>query len=131
MNRSILCVDAASKPALTYNAFYVGISRVEAANNLRVMRLHADGDDDWRARLKSLMPSVLVVKYMLQKTSYNATHTYLKAMYKQKGFNYDKRGSDKRIGIPAGRSSQNSMPCRWGCGRKFGRKNALIAHESS
>ena len=69
---------------LTYNAFYVGISRVRTGAGLRVIRLRnrEEEPEDWRGRLKSLVPKVMVVRYML-KTSYDNAHNPLKAMYRE------------------------------------------------
>ena len=77
-------MDDKSLPALTYNAFYVGISRVRTGDGLRVIRLrnHEEAPEDWRGRLKSLVPKVMVVRYTL-KTTYENAHNLLKAMYRE------------------------------------------------
>ena len=98
MDKIILVVDDKSLPALTYNAFYVGISRVRTGDGLRDIRLrnHEEAPEDWRGRLKSLVPKVMVVRYML-KTSYENAHNLLKAMYREWDIDYDMRGHDKRM----------------------------------
>ena len=62
----MLVVDECSLPALPYDAYYVGISRVRIVAGLRVIRLwnREEPVEDWRARLKSLIPTVMVVQYM-------------------------------------------------------------------
>ena len=54
MDKILLVVDDKSLPALTYNAFYVGISRVRTGDGLRVvcLRNHEEAREDWRGRLK-------------------------------------------------------------------------------
>ena len=98
MDKIILVVDDKSLPALTYSAFYVGMSRVRTGDGLRVNRLqnHEEAPEDWRGRLKSLVPKVMVVQYML-KTSYENAHNLLKAMYREWDIDYDMRGHDKRM----------------------------------
>ena len=49
----------------TYNAFYVGLSRAARLADVRVVDLNApEGDDSWRGRLRSLVPSVILSTYM-------------------------------------------------------------------
>ena len=63
MDKIILCVDHNCRPALTYNALYVGISRVHEGENIRVLRLQdGSSDDDWRHRFLCLVPKNVVVK---------------------------------------------------------------------
>ena len=95
MDKIILVVD---DNALTYNAFYVGISRVRIDAGLRVIRLrdHEEAPEDRRGRLRSLVPKVMVVQYML-KTSYENAHNLLKAMCHEWDTDYDMRGHDKRM----------------------------------
>ena len=98
MDKIILVVDDKSLPALRYNAFYVGIGRVRTGAGLRVIRLrnHEEVPEDWRGRLKSLVPKVMVVRYML-KTSYENAHNLLKAMYREWDIDYDMRSHYKRM----------------------------------
>ena len=122
MDKIILVVDDKSLPALTYNAFYVGISRVRTGDGLRVIRLrnHEEAPEDWRGRLKSLVPKVMVVPYML-KTSYENAHTLLKAMYRKWDIDYDMRGHDKRMHRKGSKKSpkKGTFPCGRQCGRVF------------
>ena len=122
MDKIILVVDDKSLPALTYTAFYVGISRVRTGVGLRVIRLrnHEEAPEDWRGRLKSLVPKVMVVRYML-KTSYANDHNLLKAMYREWDIDYDMRGHDKRMHRKASKKSpkKGTFPCSTQCGRVF------------
>ena len=132
MDKIILVVDDKSLPALTYNAFYVGISRVRTGDGLRVIRLrnHEEAPEDWRGPLKSLVPKVMVVRYML-KTSYENAHNLLKAMYSQ--WDYDMRGHDKRMHRKASKKSpkKGTFPCGKQCGRVFATPHHRRLHEAS
>ena len=114
LDKMVLVVDDKSLPALTHNAFYVGISRVRTGEGLRVIRLrnHEEAPKDWRGQLKSLVPKVIVVRYML-KTSYENTHNLLKAMYHEWDIDYDMRGHDKRMHRKASKKSpkKETFPC--------------------
>ena len=114
MDKIILVVDDKSLPALTDNGFYVGISRVRTGARLRVIRLrnHEEAPEHWRGRLKSLVPKVVVVRYML-KTSYENAHNLLKAMYREWDIDYNMRGHDKRMHRRASKKSRKkgTFPC--------------------
>ena len=118
----ILVVDDKGLPTLTYNAFYVGISRVRTGARLRVVRLRNrdEAAEDWRGRLKSLVPKVMVVPYML-KTSYENAHNLLKAVYRKWDIDYDMRGHEKRMHRKASKKSpkKGTVPCNKQCGRVF------------
>ena len=132
MDKIILVVDDKSLPALTYNAFYVGISRVRTGDGLRVIRLrnHEEAPEDWRGRLKSLVPKVMVVRYML-KTSYENAHNLLKAMYREWDIDYDMRGHDKRMHRKGSKKSpkRGTFPCGRQCGRVFATPHHRQLHE--
>ena len=134
MDKIILVVDDKSLPALTYNAFYVGISRVRTGAGLRVIRLrnHEEAPEDWRGRLKSLVPKVMVVRYML-KTSYENAHNLLKAMYRDWDIDYDMRGHDKRMHRKGSKKSRKkeTFPCSRQCGRVFTTMHHRRLHEAS
>ena len=134
MDKIILVVDDQSLPALTYNAFYVGISRVRTGGGLRVIRLrkHEEAPEDWRGRLKSLVPKVMVVRYML-KTSYENAHNLLKAMYREWDIDYDMRGHDKRMHRKGSTKSpkKETFPCGKQCGRVFATPHHRRLHETS
>ena len=134
MDKIILVVDDKSLPALTYNAFYVGISRVRTGDGLRVIRLrnHEEAPEDWRGRLKSLVPKVMVVRYML-KTSYENAHNLLKAMYRKWDIDYDMRGHDKRMHRKGSKKSpkKGTFPCGKQCGRVFATPHHRRLHEAS
>ena len=134
MDKIILVVDDKSLPALTYNAFYVGISRVCTGDGLRVIRLrnHEEAPEDWRGRLKSLVPKVMVVRYML-KTSYENAHNLLKAMYREWDIDYDMRGQDKRMHRKGSQKSpkKGTFPCGKQCGRVFATLHHRRLHEAS
>ena len=134
MDKIILVVDDKSLPALTYNAFYVGISRVRTGARLRVIRLrnHEEAPEDWRGRLKSLVPKVMVVRYML-KTSYENDHNLLKAMYREWDIDYDMRGHDKRMHRKASKKSpkKGTFPCSTQCGRVFTTTHHRRPHEAN
>ena len=90
MEKIILCVDQKCQPALTYNALYVGISRVREGKNIPVLRLQeGSSPDDWRHRLLCLVPKVMVVKYMLHWNGYDRAHAHLVHLYAQHGIGYD------------------------------------------
>ena len=40
MEKIILCVDAGIQPPLTYNAFYVGMSRIRRSDDIRLVSLN-------------------------------------------------------------------------------------------
>ena len=134
MDKIILVVDDKSLLALTYNAFYVGISRVRTGAGLRVIRLrnHEEAPEDWRGRLKSLVPKVMVVRYML-KTSYENAHNLLKAVYREWDIDYDMRGHDKRMHRKASKKSpkKGTFPCSRQCGRMFATPHHRRLHEAS
>ena len=118
MEKIILCVDRKCRPALTYNALYVGISRVHEGKNIRVLRLQeGSSGDDWRHRLSCLVPKVMVVKYMLHSNGYDRAHAHLVHLYAQHGIYYD-----HRIKPPPKKKDDEtpkSFPCPQGCGRSF------------
>ena len=134
MDKIILVVDDKSLPALTYNAFYVGISRVRTGAGLRVIRLrnHEEASEDWRGQLKSLVLRVMVVPYML-KTSYENAHNLLKAMYREWDIDYDMRGHDKRMHRKGSKKSpeKGTFPCSKQCGRVFTTTHHHRLHEAS
>ena len=134
MDKIILVVDDKGLPALTYNAFYVGISRVRTGDGLRVIRLpnHEEAPEDWRGRLKSLVPKVMVVQYML-KTGYENADNLLKAMYHEWDIDYDMRGHDKRICRKGSKKSpkKGTFPCGRQCGRVFTTPHHRRLHEAS
>ena len=134
MDKIILVVDDKSLPALTYNAFYVGISRARIGAGLRVIRLrnHEESPEDWRGRLKSLVPKVMVVRYML-KTSYENAHNLLKAMYLEWHIDYDMRGHDKRMHRKASKRSpkKGTFPCSRQCGPVCTTTHHRRLHEAS
>ena len=134
MNKIILVVDDKSLPALTYNAFYGGISRVRTGDGLRVicLRKHEEAPEDWRGRLKSLVPKVMVVRYML-KTSYENAHNLLKAMYGEWHIDYDMRGHDKRMHRKGSKKSpkKGTFPCGRQCGWLFATPHHWRTHEAS
>ena len=134
MDKIILVVDDKSLPALTYNAFFVGISRVRTGAGVRVIRFrnHEEAPEDWRGRLKSLVPKVMVVRYML-KTSYENAHNLLKAMYRGWDIDYDMRGHDKRMHRKASNKSpkKETFPCSKQCGRVFTTTHHGRLHEGS
>ena len=98
IDKIILVVDDKSLRALTYNAFYLGFSRVRTGAGLRVILLQNRDEamEDWRAQLKSLVPKVMVVRYMLE-TSYENAHNLLKAMYHEWDMDSDRKGHNKRM----------------------------------
>ena len=130
----ILFMDDKSLPALTYNAFYVGISRVRTGAGLRVICVRNDEEapEVWRGRLKSLVPKVMVVRYML-KTSYGNAHNLLKAMYRKWDIDYDMRGHDKRMYRKASKKSpkKGTFPCSRRWGRMFATPHHRRLHEAS
>ena len=134
MEKIILVVDDKSLPALAYNAFYVGIGRVHAGAGLRVIRLrnHEEAPEDWRGPLKSLLPKVMVVPYML-KTSYENAHNLLKAMYREWDIDYDMRGHDKTMHRKASKKSpkERTFPCIGQCGQVFTTPHHRRLHEAS
>ena len=134
VDKVILVVDDKSLPALTYNAFYVGISRVRTGAGLRVIRLRnrEEAPEDWRSRLKSLVPRVLVVRYMLQ-TSYENARNLLKAMYREWDIDYDMRGHDKRMHRKGCKKSpkKGRFACSRQCGRAFTTTHHRRLHEAS
>ena len=68
MDKISLVVDDSTLLAVTYNGFSVGIDRVRTATGLRVIRLRnrEEPTDHWRGQLKSLIPKVMVLRYMLK-----------------------------------------------------------------
>ena len=134
MDKIILVVDDKSLPALTYNAFYVGISRVRTGDGLPViwLRNHEEAPEDWRGRLKSLVPKVMVVRYMLI-TSYENAHNLLKAMYREWDIDYDMRGHNKRIRRKGSKKSpkKGTFPCGRQCGRVFTTPHHRRLHEAN
>ena len=133
MDKIIWVLDDKSLPALTYNAFYVGISRVRTGAGLRVIRLrnHEEAPEDWRGQLKSLVPKVMVVRYML-KTSYENAHNLLKAMYREWDIDYDMRGHNKRMHRRSKRSpKKGTFPCSRQCGRVFTTPHHRRLHRAS
>ena len=133
MDKIILVVDDSSLPALTYNAFYVGISRVRTAAGLRVIRLRnrEEPTEDWLAQLKSLIPKVMVVQYML-KVGCEEAHTLLNNMYRKFGIDYDKRGQDKTVhGKPSKKApKKGTFSCIKQCGRIFATAHHRRLHEA-
>ena len=98
--------------------------------NLRVVQLDAAGSPgDWRILLKSLMPRVVVVKYMLPST-YEYAHTHLVSLYAEQGFDYDKRGSDKCIRATQPKKKRQVYPCSWDCGKQFATVQSCSQHEA-
>ena len=86
MEKIILCVDQKCRPALTYNALYVEISRVHEGKNICVLRLQeGSSGHDWRHLLLCLVPKVMVVKYMLNLNGYERAHAHLVHLYAQHG----------------------------------------------
>ena len=134
MDKIILVVDDKTLPALTYNAFYVGISRIGTGAGLRVIRLRnrEEALEDWGSRLKSLVPKVMVVRYMLKTSNENA-HNLLKAMYREWDIDYNMRGHDKRMHRKASKKSskKGKFPCNRQCGRVFTTTHHRRRHEAS
>ena len=134
MDKIILVVDDKSLLALTYNTFYLGISGVRTSAGLRVIRLRncAETAEDWRGRLNSLVPKVMVVQYML-KTSYDNANNLLKAMYTEWHIDYDMRGHDKRMHRKASKKSpkKGTFPCNKQCGRLLTTTHHRLLHEAS
>ena len=127
MEKIILCVDRKCRPALTYNALYVGISRVHGGKNIRVLRLQeGSSGDDWRHPLLCLVPKVMVVKYMLHSNGYDRAHAHLVHLYAQHGIDYD-----HPIKLPPKEKDDEtpkSFPCPQGCGRSFTAQGYLRMH---
>ena len=84
------------------------------------LRNHEEAPEDWRCQLKSFVPKVMVVRYML-KTSYENAHNLLKAMYREWDVDYDMRGRDKRMHRKASKKSpkKGTFLCSRQCGRVF------------
>jgi len=91
VRRIVLCVDAA-KPALTYNSWYVGISRVTAGDGLRVCSIKNEPEADWRTRLKCLKPSGSLMAHVCGRKDVGQCIQLLKEWYRAVGINYTARG---------------------------------------
>ena len=96
MDKIILVVDDSCLPALTYNAFYVGTSRVR---QLKVFVSFARGSvkNQWKIggpQLKSLIPKVMVARHLL-KVGYEEAHTLLNNMYADLGLTTIKEARTK------------------------------------
>jgi hypothetical protein len=101
-DRIVLCVDSGARPALTYNSWYVGLSRVRQGCNIRVLRLGKARDiDNWRDIVKSLIPRVMLVRYFMsdvnREVPYNAAEEHLREVYQQCGININKVGPIKTM----------------------------------
>ena len=88
--------------------------------------------EDWRGRLKSLVPRVMVVRYML-KTSYENAHNSLKAMYREFDIEYDMRGHNKTMHRKASKKApkKGTFPCNKQCGRLFTTTHHCRLHETN
>ena len=127
MEGIILCVNQKCRPALTYNALYVGISRVHERKNIRGLRLQegASGDDSGH-HLLCLLPNVMVVKYMQHLSGYDRAHAHLLPLYAQHGIDYDHR--IKLLPKTKDDEAPKSFPCPQGCGRCFTAQGYLRMH---
>ena len=96
------------------------------------LRPEKGAPEDWRGRLKSLVPKVIAVRYML-KTSYENAHNLLKAMYREWDIDYDMRGHDKRMHGKASKKSpkKGTFPCSKQCGRVFTTTHHGRLHEAN
>ncbi len=120
----VLCVDHPASPALTYNAFYVGISRVARTFDIRLLEFAPQPSPVAAARrLRSLVPRVLLVQYMMKLPTYNKALTYLERTFAAVGISYSKRGPDRVMEqVPSrggssgtgGRGSERSFGARGG-----------------
>ena len=116
IDKIIFFVDQKGRPALAYNAPYVGMSRVHEGKNIRVLCIHEGSlGDDWRHCLLCLAPTVMVVRYMLHLNGYDKAHAHLVHLYAQHGIDYNqpvkpphKEKNDK---------ATKSISCPQGCGR--------------
>ena len=127
MEKTTLCVDEKCRPALTYNALYVGFFRVHEGENIRVLRLQeGPSGDDWRHRLLCLVPKVMVVKYMLHLNSYDRACVHLVHLYTRHGIDYDHpiKPTPKKKDDEAPKSFLGPQ----GCGRSFTAQGYLRMH---
>ena len=131
LDKIILCVDWPSQPKLTYNAFYVGISRVRRTEDLRLLNLSGQWTEaELLDRLRSLVPRATLVQYMLGHATTAETFTYLNSMYKAHGILYSKESADKTVHPATFRAPQPLHPCRKRCGSKFTTPLARTTHEA-
>ena len=129
----ILVLDDKWLPSLTHNAFYEGISRVRTGAGLCVIRLRnrEEAVKDWRGRLKTLVPKVMVPLYML-KMSYDNVHNLLKTMYHEWHIDYDMRGHRKRVHCKKCNKApkKGTFPCNKQCGCVFSTTHHRRLHEA-
>ena len=140
----ILCVDHPVSPALTYNAFYVGVSRVPRSSDIRLIEFKQRSDPAAALRrLRSLVPKVLLVQYIMRFPTYKVTLEHLEATYLTAGVSYSKRSVDRvvlepreELGKMAGTKlgcigSVGTWTCRKGCGVDFDTKSKRMSHETT
>ena len=125
----VLCVGWPSQPALTYNAFYVGISRVRTGEDIRLLQMPSVlAQGEVVARLRSLVPKATLVQYMLGHKTAKQTWDYLTAMYKKVGIAYGKNASDKTT--LQGSTVVKTYTCRrGGCNETFSSDVGRTRHE--
>ena len=125
----VLCVSWPSQPALTYNAFYVGISRVRTGEDVRLLQLpNSVPRNEMVARLRSMVPKATLVQYMLGHRSTKETWEYLTTMYKKVGIAYGKHTSDKTC-ISSAAAVKTYTCRRLGCQELFTSDVARARHE--
>ena len=128
LDKIILCVDHPVTPTLSYNAFYVGLSRVRRTTDLRLLQLRsADDAESVMRRLRSLMPRAQLVNYMSAHKSMPATFKHLRDIYLSVGIGYDQKGANKVLKKDA--SLAPSYPCRKYCGILFVNQSTRASHE--
>jgi hypothetical protein len=129
LDRIILCVDHPVTPALSYNAFYVGVSRVRRTADVRLLQLRStDSDATVLRRLRSLVPRANIVHYMAKHRSMPVTFKHLRDQYRAVGIAYDKAGADKTM--PTACTAAHRYHCRKNCTATFPTATCRNTHEA-
>ena len=130
LDKIILCVDHPITPPLSYNAFYVGISRVRLTADIRLVQLRSTDDHSVvLRRLRSLMPRAQLVHYMAHHPTMPYTFKYLRETYHRVGILYDQKGADKVIKSTT--CPVQRYNCRKGCSLTFDHTATRNTHEAT
>jgi len=103
LDQILLCVDK-SCPSLTYNAWYVGISRVRTGDGIRVLSLRGESEALWRARLMCLTPRATMMAFISGRPVQDC-FADLEKWYAENGMIFKKRGQTTLVTGPL-------APCR-------------------